>query len=67
MLILCWEYSFELNFKKMAGNLKKTVMFFRFPAVFLKKKKAKSEGIEGEFIIFVFVLKENIDRCIGNE
>jgi hypothetical protein len=33
----------------------------------LKKKKAKSEGIEGEFIIFVFVLKENIDRCIGNE
>lgn len=47
MLILCWEYSFELNFKKMAGNLKKTVVSFRFPAVFLKKKKAKSEGIEG--------------------
>lgn len=66
MQILCWEYSFALNFKNTAGNLKKTVMFFRFPAVFLKKKKAKSEG-EGKFITFVFVLKENIDRCIGNE
>lgn len=46
----------------MAGNLKKTVVFFGFPAVFLKKKKRKCEGCEGGFLTFVSILLENIDR-----
>lgn len=28
----------------MVGNLKKTVIFFKFPTVFLRKKKEKGEG-----------------------
>lgn len=28
----------------MVGNLKKTVIFFKFPTMFLRKKKEKGEG-----------------------
>ena len=35
----------------MVGNLKKIIVFFKFPTVFLRKKKEKGEG---KFLTFVF-------------
>ncbi|EEX45011.1 hypothetical protein BACFIN_07216 [Bacteroides finegoldii DSM 17565] len=38
----------------MAGNLKKTVAFFRFSAVFFRKRIQKCERCEREFSTFYF-------------
>ena len=44
----------------MVGNLKKTVIFFKFPTVFLRRKKEKVRVGEGKFLTFVFFfLEEN--------
>ena len=44
----------------MVGNLKKTVIFFKFPTVFLRKKKEKVRVCEGKFLTFLFFfLEEN--------
>ena len=49
----------------MVGNLKKITVFFKFPTVFLRKKKEKVRVGEGKFLTFVFFLEEN--RRIGNK
>lgn len=48
----------------MVGNLKKTVIFFKFPTVFLRKKeeekgkKRKKVRVgEGKFLTFVFFFR----------
>ena len=38
--------------------MKKTVIFFKFPTVFLRKKKEKVRVGEGKFLTFVFFLEE---------
>ena len=38
----------------MVGNLKKIIVFFKFPTVFLRKKKEKVRVGEGKFLTFVF-------------
>lgn len=43
----------------MVGNLKKITVFFKFPTVFLRKKKEKVRVGEGKFLTFVFFLEEN--------
>ena len=40
----------------MVGNLKKITVFFKFPTVFLRKKKEKVRVGEGKFLTFVFFL-----------
>ena len=41
----------------MVGNLKKITVFFKFPTVFLRKKKEKVRVGEGKFLTFVFFFR----------
>ena len=41
----------------MVGNLKKITVFFKFPTVFLRKKKEKERVGEGKFLTFVFFFR----------
>ena len=43
----------------MVGNLKKITVFFKFPTVFLRKKKEKVRVGEGKFLTFVFFFSSN--------
>ena len=44
----------------MVGNLKKIIVFFKFPTVFLRKKKEKVRVGDGKFLKFIFFfLEEN--------
>ena len=40
----------------MVGNLKKIIVFFKFPTVFLRKKKEKVRVGEGTFATFHFYI-----------
>ena len=44
----------------MVGNLKKITVFFKFPTVFLRKKKEKVRVGEGKFLTFVFFFRIEI-------
>ena len=41
----------------MVPVLKKDVIFFKFPTVFLRKKKEKVRVGEGKFLTFVFFFR----------
>ena len=44
----------------MVGNLKKITVFFKFPTVFLRKKKEKVRVGEGKFLTFVFFFRRKL-------
>ena len=42
----------------MVGNLKKITVFFKFPTVFLRRKKKEKVRVgEGQFLTFVFFFR----------
>jgi hypothetical protein len=45
--------------RKVIEIHKKIIVFFKFPTVFLRKKKEKVRVGEGKFLTFVFFLEEN--------
>ena len=54
----------------MVGNLKKITVFFKFPTVFLRKKKEKVRVGEGKFLTFVFFFRrkqKNRNKKYKNE
>mgnify|MGYP006972728756 CR=1 FL=1 len=46
----------------MVGNLKKITVFFKFPTVFLRKKKEKVRVGEGKFLTFVFFFRKTAGK-----